>query len=190
MRPPELEFRRADPAPRPTSLKDAPPGDRWSGTRRPSSRALRQSSGSTATKKLLRRQPAPLGIPHPLVAHRADAALQPAHRRHAAQRRRHHVAMFQRRNHARALLRVVPQPVQQFGESPLVRVDAAAPLDPFKTQFMRLARDLLGLGKGAMIAPQVVLIERLQALRPRESRSSPWYPAQSPQPAPRRCPCS
>ena len=50
-----------------------------------------------------------------------------------------------------------------LAKSPLVRIDAAAPLDAFEAQLVRLARDLLGLGKGAMIAPEIVFVERFQA---------------------------
>ena len=115
-------------------------------------------------QETLRRQPSPFWIPHPLVAHRAYAALHRARLRYPAQRCRHHVAMFKRRHQPRAFLRVVPQPVQQLCKSPLVRVDASAPLDALEPQLVCLARDLLGLGKRAMIAPQVVFIERLEAL--------------------------
>src|SRR5690348_2697757 len=45
-----------------------------------------------------------------------------------------------------------------------MRVDAAAPLDALKSQLVRLARNLLGLSKSAMVAPEVVLIQRLQPL--------------------------
>ena len=89
-------------------------------------------------QEFLRRQPAPLGVPHPFVAHGADAALDPADSLDAAERGRDHVAVFERGHEARALLRIVAQPVQQLGEAPLVGVDAAAPLDAFKPELMRL----------------------------------------------------
>ena len=72
--------------------------------------------------------------------------------------------MFQGCLEGRAFFRVVAQPVQQLGESPLVRVDAAAPFDPFEAKSVRLLRNLLRLGKGAMVAPQVILVQRFQAL--------------------------
>src|ERR1035441_9503612 len=40
--------------------------------------------------------------------------------------------MFQRGGEARALIRIVAQPVEQFGEAPLAGVDAAAPVDGFQ----------------------------------------------------------
>ena len=43
--------------------------------------------------------------------------------------------------------------MKKFRESPLVGIDAAAPLDSLEPQLMRLARNLLGFGKRAMIAP-------------------------------------
>jgi hypothetical protein len=54
--------------------------------------------------------------------------------------------------------------MEELGKSPLMRVDAAAPFNAFKAELVRLAGDLLGLGEGAMIAPQVVFVERGQAL--------------------------
>ena len=123
-------------------------------------------------QKLLRRQPAPLGIPHPLVAHGADAALQLVDLGDAAKRSRHHVAMFQRGDKLRALFGIVAQPVQQLCEPPLVGVDAAAPRNAFKAQRMRLLRNLFGLGKGAMIAPEVIIVQRFQALAHRNHARS------------------
>ncbi len=115
-------------------------------------------------QKLFRRQPAPLRIPHPFVAHRANAALYILHGCHAAQRSRHHVAMFESRDKLVALLRIVPQPVQQLRESPLVRINTTTPIDPLESQLMRLLRNLLRFGKCAMIAPQVIFVQRLEVL--------------------------
>ena len=72
--------------------------------------------------------------------------------------------MLKRGHKLAALLRVVTQPVQQLGKSPLVGVHPPAPLDPLKTHRVSLGGNLLGLGKGAMVAPQVILIQRLQPL--------------------------
>ncbi len=71
----------------------------------------------------------------------------------AAQRGRHHVAVLKSGDKASALFRIVAQPMQQLRESPLMRIDAAAPIDAFKAQRVCLGGDLFGLGKGAMIAP-------------------------------------
>ena len=70
------------------------------------------------------------------------------------------------------LLRIVAQPMQEFRKSPLVRVDAAAPCNAFKSQLVRLLGNLLGLGKGAMVAPKVVFVERLQAFAHRNHARS------------------
>ncbi len=63
-----------------------------------------------------------------------------------------------------ALVGIVAQPVEQLGESPLVRVDAAAPLDAFEAELMSLAGDLFGFSEGAVVAPEVVVVERLKVL--------------------------
>ena len=62
--------------------------------------------------------------------------------------------------------------MQELGKSPLVGVDAAAPFDALKAELVGFAGNLLGLGKGAMIAPQVVFAERLQALADRNDARS------------------
>src|SRR3984885_2051333 len=51
--------------------------------------------------------------------------------------------------------------MKQLGEAPLMRVDAAAPLDRFELLCVSQRGDLLGLSLRAMIAPQIVLGERL-----------------------------
>ena len=80
-------------------------------------------------QELFRRQAAQRGVPHPLVAHGADAARNGGRVGDAAQHGGHHIAMFQRGGEAAALFGIVAQPVQQFGEAPLGGVDAAAPVD-------------------------------------------------------------
>ena len=72
--------------------------------------------------------------------------------------------MLESRRKLTALLRIVTQPVQQLGESPFVRVHAAAPLDRLEVLLVRERRDLLSLGFSPMIAPQVVLVQRLHAI--------------------------
>ncbi len=115
-------------------------------------------------QKRLRRQASPFRIPHPLVAHRAYAAFRLPRIRNAAQCRRHHVAVLESRRELAALVRIVTQPVQQLGESPFVRVHSAAPLDRLEVLLVRERRDLLSLGFGPMIAPQVVLVQRLHEI--------------------------
>ena len=70
-------------------------------------------------KECLRRQAIPARVPHPLVAHGADAALELAYGGDAAERGGDHVAMLQSRDESGSLVRVVPQPVEQLGETPL-----------------------------------------------------------------------
>ena len=82
----------------------------------------------------------------------------------AAQRRRHHVAVLEGGDEFGALVGIVPQPVQQLGESPLRRIDSAAPVDRFQPFAMRGFGDLRGFAFGAVIAPQIVFAERLQVL--------------------------
>ena len=80
----------------------------------------------------------------------------------AAQDGRRHVAMFQRGGEAVALLGIVAQPVQQLGEAPFGGVDAAAPVDGFEPGGARGGGDLRGLAPGAVVAPEVVVVERLE----------------------------
>ena len=137
------------------------------------------NSGSTADQKIFRRKPAPLRIPHPLVPHRANAALG---RPRSVTPHSIAATMSQCSNAVdklRALLRIVPQPVQQLRKSPLIRINAAAPVDRLKASPMRRARNLLRLvqarddrttGSNRPAAP---------APRPPESRSTPSYRARS-----------
>ena len=101
------------------------------------------------------------------MSHSADAALHLFGIADPAQRRRDHVAMFQSRRELRALVRIMPQPVQQFGESPLRGVNAAAPLDGVQLFLACQLRDLSRFLLGAMIAPEIVVIQRNQTLADR-----------------------
>ena len=83
-------------------------------------------------EELLGRQSAPLRVPHPLVAHGADAARDLVGIGDAAQSGRDHVAVFERGDELRAQLGIVAEPVQQLRPSPLGGVDAAAPVDPLE----------------------------------------------------------
>ncbi len=51
--------------------------------------------------------------------------------------------------------------MEEFGEAPLVGVDAAAPVDGFELLGMGELGDLLGLVLGAMVAPEIVVVQRL-----------------------------
>src|ERR1022692_407113 len=70
--------------------------------------------------------------------------------------------MFQRGGEARALIRIVAQPVEQFGEAPLAGVDAAAPVDGFQMGGVRGGRDLGGFPPGAVVAPEVVIVDGVE----------------------------
>ncbi len=52
--------------------------------------------------------------------------------------------------------------MKKFCEAPLRGINAAAPFDGGKFCAMRDGGDLGGFGFGAMVAPKIVVIERLQ----------------------------
>ncbi len=118
-------------------------------------------------EEALWRQAAERRAPHPLVAHRADAARHLRGIGDPAERGRHHVAVLERGDDAVALVGVVAQPVQQLRESPLRRVGVAAPVDRLEAGLVRLARDLGGFAPAAVVAPEVVVVERHEALADR-----------------------
>ncbi len=72
--------------------------------------------------------------------------------------------MLEGAGEALALRRIVAQPVQQFCESPLGRVHAAATGDRWKVRRTRRGGDLGGFFGRAMVAPEIVLIQRHQLL--------------------------
>src|SRR5262249_13636075 len=96
------------------------------------------------------------------MAHGTDAALGSTRVRDAAKRRGDHVAMLEGRGKVGALFRVVSQPVQQLGEAPFRRIDAATPVNCGKPFAMGGFGDFRGFGFGAMIAPEIVVVERPQ----------------------------
>ena len=118
------------------------------------------STGSTCVKKLFRRQPAQRLVKHPLVPHRANATRRRRRIFHPAQHRRDHVAIFERGRELRALLRIVPQPVQQLRPSPLRRINAAAPIDRLQLRRPRRPRDLPRFFPRPVIAPQIIIVQR------------------------------
>ena len=95
------------------------------------------------------------------MAHGADAALGGFGVSNAAEGGGYHVAVFEGRGEAVALTGVMPEPVEQLGPTPLMRVDAAAPLNGFKMLGVGELGDLLGFEQGAMVAPEVVFAEWL-----------------------------
>ena len=95
------------------------------------------------------------------MSHGADAALHLRGIGDAGERSGDHVAVFQRGGKPVALVRIVSQPVQQLGEAPLMRVNIAAPVDRLEVFSPRQFCDLPRLFVRAVIAPQVVVVERL-----------------------------
>ncbi len=63
-----------------------------------------------------------------------------------------------------ALTGVVAEPVEELGEAPLVGVDAAAPVDGLEVLGVGEGGDLGGFVLGAVVAPEVVVVERLHVL--------------------------
>jgi hypothetical protein len=68
--------------------------------------------------------------------------------------------MFERARKSRALFRIVPQPVQQLRESPFRRIHSTAPLNGLELLAVRTFGNFLRFLLGAVIAPQVVVIQR------------------------------
>src|SRR5258707_51303 len=58
-----------------------------------------------------------------------------------------------------ALSRIVSKPVQKFSESPLRRICATAPIDGFELMVARCGGDFSRFFPGAMIAPQVIIVD-------------------------------
>ena len=124
----ERECRRAARAARPTPAR-ACPRPVAGGIHAAELRADAGEQRIDGGQEFLRREAAELLVPHPFVAHRADAARDGRGVGDAAQDGRRHVAVFERGRHAVALAGIVAQPVQQLRPAPFRRVDAAAPLD-------------------------------------------------------------
>ncbi len=70
--------------------------------------------------------------------------------------------MLERRRESRAFLRVMAQPVQQFGKTPFRGIHAAAPIDSWKAGAVSRLGDQRGLAPGPVVAPEVVIVQRLQ----------------------------
>jgi hypothetical protein len=112
-------------------------------------------------KERLRGEAVPAGVPHPFVAHGADAAFCLAGVGDAGECGGDHVAMLKGGGESATFVRIVAEPVEELGESPLMGVDAAAPLDGFEIFFVGEGGDFPGFRFRAVIAPEVVLIEGL-----------------------------
>src|SRR5215470_13030919 len=113
-------------------------------------------------EKRLRRQASEIGIPQPFVAHGADTAFYLFWIGDSAQSGGYHIAVFKCRSEVCALCRIVAKPMQQLGNTPLRGVHTTALLDGFQLLAMGGFRDFRGLAFSTMVAPQVVLAERLQ----------------------------
>ncbi len=72
--------------------------------------------------------------------------------------------MFERGGETVSLVGIVPQPVQELGEAPLGRVDAAAPVDRCQAARVGCGCDLGGLFPCAVVAPEVVIVDGLEVL--------------------------
>ncbi len=74
-----------------------------------------------------------------------------------------HVAVLERGGEVCTLVRVVAEPVEELGAAPLVGVDAAAPLDGFKTLGVGECGDLDWASAWARWSHQsIVVVERLE----------------------------
>ena len=110
-------------------------------------------------EELFRREASPARVPHPLVAHGADAAGDLVGVGDAAEGGGDHVAVFEGGDEFGAVVGVVAQPVEELGPSPLGAVDAAAPVDSLEVGGVGGAGDFGGLTGGAVVAPEVVFAE-------------------------------
>ena len=108
------------------------------------------------------RKAAPLGVPHPLVSHGADAALYLCGIGDAGECGGNHVAVFEGGGEAVAFGWVVTEPVEELCEAPLVGVDVAAPVDGLEVFGEGELGDLAGFFVGAVIAPEVVVVDGLE----------------------------
>ena len=111
-------------------------------------------------------------MPHPLVPHRANAALRFARIGYAAERGRDHVAVLEGAREFAALNRIVAQPMQQLRESPLRGIHAAAPANRFQSLAVGQFRDFRSLGLRAVVAPQIIVVERRHLRIHRHDRRS------------------
>src|ERR1035438_1279709 len=98
------------------------------------------------------------------MAHRADTTFELRNVFDAAESGCHHVAMFEGCDHVGTLVRIVAQPMEQLGKSPLMGINAATPVDRFESGGMGFGCNLLSFSKRAMIAPEIVFVQRFKAL--------------------------
>src|SRR5260370_17148785 len=72
------------------------------------------------------------------------------------------MAVFEGRDELSALRGIMAKPMEEFREAPLRRVDAATPVDSGELFAVRGRGDFRGFGFGAVIAPQIIVIEGLE----------------------------
>src|SRR3974377_614604 len=102
------------------------------------------------------------------MSHAADATNDLAMLGQSAQCSGNHIAVLERCLELLASLRVVAQPVEQLGETPLRGIDAAVPSDGLYPLAMRQCRDLFRLRLCTVVAPEILLIRRPQPLADRD----------------------
>ena len=98
------------------------------------------------------------------MAHGADGARDLGGVGDAAEDGGDHVAVFEGGGEAGALFGVVAEPVEELGEAPFGGVDAAAPVDGFERGGAGGGGDLGGFLPGAVVAPEVVVVQRSEAV--------------------------
>src|SRR5438105_15855204 len=76
--------------------------------------------------------------------------------------------MLERGDQPVALVGIVSKPMQKLRESPFRRVGAPAPLDCRESLLVCDLGDARGLGLRAMVAPEVVVVERDKSLAGRD----------------------
>ena len=70
--------------------------------------------------------------------------------------------MFEGGDEARSFFRIVAQPVEELCEAPFGGIDTAAPIDRRDMHFARDSGNLRGFFPRAMVAPEIVVVERHQ----------------------------
>src|SRR5437764_9823272 len=70
--------------------------------------------------------------------------------------------MFESSRKLRTLIRIVAKPMQQLRETPLGRINPAAPIDGGELLLVRGFSDERSFLPRAMIAPEIIFIERLE----------------------------
>jgi hypothetical protein len=101
-------------------------------------------------------------VPHPFVAHGADAAGGEGRVGDAAEGGGDQVAVFEGGGHPGALVRVMAEPVEEFGEAPFGGIDAATPGEGFEAGGAAVGGDFGGFAVGAVVAPEVIVADGLE----------------------------